>query len=298
VVKNGRGFEKIAIERNAANPAFAFLTGGLGHTYYRRCIDMYSGDATERPREQRPQPTASASAAQSTAAVLASLSAEKASELLKKALQAIPLSEKMAFNSDLKSKLDEGRSGAAGGAGDDGLIDPRLAAQQQQQQQASSAGQASASPLGALSSSSYQQQPYHPLNMKMNMNSGSRRVSVDPRLSAVSAPPPQQQQQPRSRSGGGGGGGGGYSSSSSSQVKGALIELVKQFLSGPWKEKIISREAFKTICKKVVDKVLAEAFPGRGPYPGKKEEVSRFLTGGKRKEVKALVEGYVTKYRT
>ena len=244
----------------------------------------------------------SGGAAASTAQVLASLSAEKASELLKRALQSIPLSEKMSFNVDLKATMQSKENPAesstiAQTAGDAAVVmDPRTRAP----------------PVAAINQVSQDPRVRDPRLVKQHIS--QQISSSDPRLGR--APPstmqmqmqmqpprprieaPEREMEERERERPAGPTHSSHSgSSSSSNVKQAITELVKQFLRDPWKEKKLTRESFKTICKKTTDRVLMESFPKKS-FPSQKDDIKRFMSVDKRKEIKRIVSGYVEKYKT
>ncbi|KAG9458909.1 hypothetical protein H6P81_003417 [Aristolochia fimbriata] len=73
----------------------------------------------------------------------------------------------------------------------------------------------------------------------------------------------------------------------------ALVEFVKEMLKPTWKEGHMSKEAHKTIVKKVVDKVTGSI---RGPnVPQTQEKIDSYLSHSKPKLLK-LVQAYVEKY--
>ncbi|XP_058089736.1 zinc finger CCCH domain-containing protein 55-like [Magnolia sinica] len=73
----------------------------------------------------------------------------------------------------------------------------------------------------------------------------------------------------------------------------ALVEFVKELLKPAWKEGHLSREAHKTIVKKVVDKVTGAIQPPQ--IPQTQEKVDLYLSHSKTKLTK-LVQAYVSKY--
>ncbi|XP_064993719.1 zinc finger CCCH domain-containing protein 55-like isoform X1 [Musa acuminata AAA Group] len=79
----------------------------------------------------------------------------------------------------------------------------------------------------------------------------------------------------------------------SKMFKCALVEFVKDLLKPAWKEGQLSREAHKTIVKKVVDKVTSAV---QGPnIPQTQEKIDLYLVHSKAKLSK-LVQAYVEKY--
>ncbi|XXG60803.1 hypothetical protein AAC387_Pa04g2626 [Persea americana] len=73
----------------------------------------------------------------------------------------------------------------------------------------------------------------------------------------------------------------------------ALVEFVKELLKPTWKEGHMSKEAHKTIVKKVVDKVTGSL---HGPHiPQTQERIDHYLSFSKPKLTK-LVQAYVEKY--
>ncbi|CAN6458511.1 unnamed protein product [Victoria cruziana] len=73
----------------------------------------------------------------------------------------------------------------------------------------------------------------------------------------------------------------------------ALVEVVKEMLKPTWKEGRMSKEAHKTIVKKVVDKVTSTL---QGPQiPNTQERIDQYLAFSKPKLTK-LVQAYVEKY--
>ncbi|KAG0580002.1 hypothetical protein KC19_4G141200 [Ceratodon purpureus] len=72
-----------------------------------------------------------------------------------------------------------------------------------------------------------------------------------------------------------------------------VIELVREILKPKWREGIITKEAFKIIAKKAVDKVLGTVKPPL--IPNTVEKVATYMTAARPKILK-LVQGYVDKY--
>ncbi|XP_077249802.1 zinc finger CCCH domain-containing protein 55-like [Tasmannia lanceolata] len=73
----------------------------------------------------------------------------------------------------------------------------------------------------------------------------------------------------------------------------ALVEFTKELLKPTWKEGHMSKEAHKTIVKKVVDKVTGAM---QGPHiPQTQEKIDQYLTHSKPKLTK-LVQAYAEKY--
>jgi len=72
-----------------------------------------------------------------------------------------------------------------------------------------------------------------------------------------------------------------------------LAEFVKEVLKPTWREGQMSKEAFKTIVKKVVDKVAGSLQSHQ--IPKSQEKIDQFLESSRQKLTK-LVQGYVDKY--
>ncbi|KAL9269955.1 Zinc finger CCCH domain-containing protein [Drosera capensis] len=72
-----------------------------------------------------------------------------------------------------------------------------------------------------------------------------------------------------------------------------LANFVKEFLKPSWRQGNMSKEAFKTIVKKTVEKVSGAMKNHR--VPKSKENISRYIDSSHRKLTR-LVEGYVSKY--
>lgn len=72
----------------------------------------------------------------------------------------------------------------------------------------------------------------------------------------------------------------------------SLVEIVKEILKPTWKEGQLSKEAHKTIVKKVVDKVSGSV---QGEHIQTQEKIDQYLAYSKNKLTK-LVEAYVEKY--
>lgn len=77
-------------------------------------------------------------------------------------------------------------------------------------------------------------------------------------------------------------------------IRKAVTEQVKDALKPTWKGGQITKEAFKTIAKKAVDKVMG-ALEVKGSIPKTQEKVESFMNTSKPKIAK-LVQGYVDKY--
>lgn len=77
------------------------------------------------------------------------------------------------------------------------------------------------------------------------------------------------------------------------QFKIALVEFVKEILKPTWKEGKMSREVYKTIVKKVVDKVTSTIQGNQ--IPRTQEKIDQYLTFSKSKITK-LVEAYVGRF--
>lgn len=73
----------------------------------------------------------------------------------------------------------------------------------------------------------------------------------------------------------------------------ALAEFVKELLKPSWKDGHVSKEAYKTIVKKVVDKVLETLGP---QIPQTKEKIDLYLSCSKQK-IDKLVQAYVGKHQ-
>lgn len=73
----------------------------------------------------------------------------------------------------------------------------------------------------------------------------------------------------------------------------AVAEHVKDTLKPTWREGQMSKEAFKTIAKKAVDKVLSAIKPHQ--VPNTEEKVATYMENARPKIAK-LVQGYVDKY--
>lgn len=66
----------------------------------------------------------------------------------------------------------------------------------------------------------------------------------------------------------------------------ALVEYVKELLKPSWKEGQINKDAYKTIVKKVVDKVTATVQPGN--IPQTQEKIDHYLSSSKEKLTKLV----------
>lgn len=92
---------------------------------------------------------------------------------------------------------------------------------------------------------------------------------------------------------------GGDDGKKSKDVKGmrafkfALADFVKELLKPSWKDGHVSKEAYKTIVKKVVDKVIETLGP---QIPLGKEKIDQYLSCSKPK-LEKLVQAYVGKYQ-
>ena len=76
-----------------------------------------------------------------------------------------------------------------------------------------------------------------------------------------------------------------------------MTVLVKEFLTKPWSDGTITKEQFKTIAKKAVDKVvLAIPATGHGSVQNNQDGLEAWLTQSRKLKIKALTEGYVAKY--
>ncbi|XP_024373661.1 uncharacterized protein [Physcomitrium patens] len=73
----------------------------------------------------------------------------------------------------------------------------------------------------------------------------------------------------------------------------AVAEHVKETLKPTWREGQMSKEAFKTIAKKAVDKVLSAIKPHQVPTTEEKVEAYMMIA---RPKISKLVQGYVDKY--
>lgn len=76
-------------------------------------------------------------------------------------------------------------------------------------------------------------------------------------------------------------------------LRSAVAEYVKEVLKPTWREGRMSRDAFKTIVKKAVDKVTG-SLPSHH-VPKSQEKVDQFMASS-RSKVSKLVQGYVDKY--
>jgi len=73
----------------------------------------------------------------------------------------------------------------------------------------------------------------------------------------------------------------------------AVADHVKATLKPTWQEGQMSKEAFKTIAKKAVEKVLSAVKPHQ--VPNTEEKVATYMVTAKPK-ISKLVQGYVDKY--
>ena len=76
-----------------------------------------------------------------------------------------------------------------------------------------------------------------------------------------------------------------------------MTALVKEFLTQPWNDGAITKDQFKVIAKKAVEKVLS-AIPdtGKGSVENTHDGVEAWLIPSRKLKIKALMEGYVAKY--
>ena len=82
-----------------------------------------------------------------------------------------------------------------------------------------------------------------------------------------------------------------------SLIRTAVTAVVKEYLAGPYKDRRITKDDYKTIAQKVVEKVvLAIPSSGKGAVPNTQEGLEGFLTESRRAKMKLLTEGYVAKY--
>ena len=124
-------------------------------------------------------------------------------------------------------------------------------------------------------------------------------------LGAGAPPPSSMVSDPRQRVApaaeapvsGGASGGEGAAGGEKSLIRPAVTALVKEFLMQPFKSGNITKDQFKTIAKKAVDKVVG-AIPssGVGSVPNTIEGLESFVTEARKVKIKKLVEGYVGKY--
>ena len=93
--------------------------------------------------------------------------------------------------------------------------------------------------------------------------------------------------------GGGGGGGRGEGGNGRSIIRPAVTALVKEFLTQPWNDGAITKDQFKVIAKKAVEKVLS-AIPdtGKGSVENTHDGVEAWLIPSRKLKIKALMEGY------
>ncbi|KAH7422634.1 hypothetical protein KP509_12G018000 [Ceratopteris richardii] len=77
-------------------------------------------------------------------------------------------------------------------------------------------------------------------------------------------------------------------------LRSAVADHVKEELKPAWKEGHMSKDAFKNIVKKVVDKVVA-ALPQHS-IPKSQEKVNQFMSSSRAK-ISKLVQGYIDKYQ-
>jgi hypothetical protein len=76
-----------------------------------------------------------------------------------------------------------------------------------------------------------------------------------------------------------------------------VTAFVKELLTQPWSDGAITKEQFKTIAKKAVDKVvLAIPAAGKGSVPNTQDGLEAWFTESRKIKIKALTEGYVAKY--
>lgn len=74
----------------------------------------------------------------------------------------------------------------------------------------------------------------------------------------------------------------------------AVTEYVKEIMKPAWKAQKLSREAFKTIAKKAVDKVLTTQ--GTTNFPDNADGVVAFMTELRKEKIRKLVQQYLEKY--
>ena len=285
VVKNGPSFEANVIEKHKGDPNFAFLTGGTGSEYYQECKERCGLGSTA---------SASGARADTTAKRLASMGTEKASQLLKQALQSLPLSYRQSLKSQLKEEKKENGQSSSGRERSEATTTTAAAA-------AKSNPAPTAEALAGSSGAGWTGGSLTGLGARPGRSSNDPKFSgsrLDPRLAnptqfqgatggsvhhyqsypvppprqttgpPSSLPPPQAQQGARV--------------AGSKADKAALTEVVKKFLKNPWKEGKLTRESFKKICKTVVEQFSSETFP---------------LSEHKKKHLKRAVEDLVERYK-
>ncbi|KAK9812611.1 hypothetical protein WJX72_000538 [[Myrmecia] bisecta] len=82
----------------------------------------------------------------------------------------------------------------------------------------------------------------------------------------------------------------------SNPLRQAITEYVKEVLKPAWKAKRLSRDAFKLVAKKTVDKVMS-ALPSEGVQVGDNAAAAAaYLNDLRRDKIKRLVGSYVAKY--
>ena len=82
-------------------------------------------------------------------------------------------------------------------------------------------------------------------------------------------------------------------------IRPAVTALIKEILTKPYAKGAITKEQFKTIAKKAVDKVvLAIPSKGKGSVPNTRDGLEAWLSASRKSKIKALTEGYVAKYAT
>lgn len=79
-----------------------------------------------------------------------------------------------------------------------------------------------------------------------------------------------------------------------SMLRQAVTEYVKEIMKPAWKAQKLSREAFKTIAKKAVDKVLTTQ--GTANFPDNADGVVAFMTELRKDKIRKLVQQYLEKY--
>eukprot|EP00850_Spirogloea_muscicola_P018072 SM000162S02350 [mRNA] locus=s162:32891:36337:- [translate_table: standard] len=75
----------------------------------------------------------------------------------------------------------------------------------------------------------------------------------------------------------------------------AIAEWVKEELKSAWKEKRLTKEGFKLVAKKAVDKVVGALQPHQVPQSS--HQVQAFFTSAQKDKMAKLVKGYVEKHR-
>eukprot|EP00850_Spirogloea_muscicola_P002582 SM000010S04220 [mRNA] locus=s10:295494:299296:+ [translate_table: standard] len=75
----------------------------------------------------------------------------------------------------------------------------------------------------------------------------------------------------------------------------AIAEWVKEELKSAWKEKRLTKEGFKLVAKKAVDKVVGALQPHQVPQSS--HQVQAFFTSAQKDKMAKLVKGYIEKHR-